>query len=152
MQETVIERFMKFVSPEPTTGCWLWTGVVTVRIPRPSLLGYGRFTICGFKHVAHRASWLIFKGRIPDGMCVCHKCDTSLCVNPEHLFLGTYADNVRDAMAKGRHVISSPRKLTDAQYEAIRNAIGSQRQIAKQFNISQTHVGKIKRTNANHHF
>ncbi len=89
---TPIERFTAKVKRTP--GCWLWQGSLTP-------LGYGQFSYLGDQR-AHRASWRIFCGEIPSGMFVLHRCDVRNCVNPEHLFLGTQADNIRDKVAKGR--------------------------------------------------
>lgn len=76
--------------------CWMWTG----KVGQPH--GYGRVWADGKERRAHRVSYEITYGQIPDGMCVCHKCDTPLCVRPEHLFLGNAEDNVRDCVQKGR--------------------------------------------------
>jgi hypothetical protein len=96
MTEADIERFFKFVEPELNTGCWLWSG------SRSGLEGYGSIRIDGANVRAHRASWRIHNGPVPDGMCVCHRCDTPSCINPAHLFLGTNADNNWDKSRKGR--------------------------------------------------
>lgn len=90
-----LERFELQYEPELNTGCWLWTGSI-------SGLRYGGITHEGKDERAHRVSWILFRGPIPDGINVLHKCDTTLCVNPDHLFLGTQAVNVLDMHAKGR--------------------------------------------------
>lgn len=92
--EITKKRFIEKVSFEALTGCWIWSGAVQH--------AYGKFRI-GLKEVrAHRASWEIHKGPIPDGMSVLHQCDTPLCVNPDHLFIGTQQENMNDRKTKGR--------------------------------------------------
>lgn len=82
------DRFMAKVSPEPNTGCWLWTGHV-------SKDGYGRFGIKRTAHEAHRVSYRLFTADIPDGLCVDHICKVRSCVNPDHLRLLTREENSR---------------------------------------------------------
>lgn len=80
---------------DPGTGCWLWTGGLDRH-------GYGRFGFGHKKWKAHRASWEVFVGKIPDDMYMLHKCDNPQCIRPQHLFLGTQMDNMRDMQQKGR--------------------------------------------------
>lgn len=87
------ERFLSFVEPEPTSGCWLWAG---------NGGRYGQFWLNRHNLGAHVASWLLFRGEKPPHLQVLHKCDVSLCVNPDHLFVGSQLDNRRDAMTKNR--------------------------------------------------
>lgn len=88
-------RFFDRIVPEPNTGCWLWTGAVDKD-------GYGQIKEHGKQVKAHRVSWKIHHGELPEFSVVCHQCDTPSCVNPAHLFLGTHADNMKDRDAKGR--------------------------------------------------
>lgn len=90
-----IERFeAKFERQE--TGCWIWTRA------KSSSNGYGKAHFGGRTLGAHRAAWEIYRGPIPPGLFVLHRCDVPLCVNPDHLFIGTQLDNVTDRESKGR--------------------------------------------------
>lgn len=91
------ERFHNCYIPEPSSGCWLWEKFVAP-------CGYGRFSPNRATSIgAHRVSYKLFKGEIPEGLLVCHRCDIKICVNPDHLFLGTHKDNCDDMNRKGRH-------------------------------------------------
>jgi HNH endonuclease len=90
-----IERFMKFVIPEPMSGCWLWLGNLTRG-------NYGRFRFHTKEVRASRASYEFFKGNIPADLLVRHRCDNSYCVNPDHLEIGTHQDNYDDMVRRGR--------------------------------------------------
>lgn len=115
---SVLSRLMEKVI-FGTSECWYWRGSTDDA-------GYGRMSALG-ENFAHRVSYAVFNGEIPDGMKVLHTCDTRCCVNPAHLEIGTQADNVADMVAKGRQVNADVRgernpmaKLTVAVAQAIR--------------------------------
>ncbi len=121
---------------ESRKGCWIWLG-------KPNQSGYGRIAKNqGGAVLAHRFSWLIHFGEIPDGLAVCHTCDVRLCVNPQHLFLGTIADNQNDAARKRR----LKHKITPEVAQAILSMKGqnmSYREISRQTGISRRHIGIV---------
>ena len=89
-------RFWQRVKKADGDACWEWDNVAGRR--------YGQFYLHGKQVQAHRASWELNVGEIPDGIKVLHRCDHTHCVRPDHLFLGTQADNVADMISKGRAV------------------------------------------------
>jgi HNH endonuclease len=146
----LLKRFMGKVEMEPMSGCWLWTGAPGDNTATGQ---YGRFHILGAQERAHRVSWALHYGPIPDGLHVLHRCDNQSCVNPTHLFLGTNAVNVADRVAKGRsggeahpgetHPMA---RLDEARVRAIRlrrMAGAPLKVIAEEFEICIPHVSDI---------
>ena len=116
--------------------------------------GYGAVKRSGTAYLAHREAWRLTYGALEDSVCVLHRCDNPPCCNPDHLFLGSRADNIRDMISKGRDVHFSGEdnansKLTDSQVVEIREMYktGAYRQedLAKMFHVDQTHVSRIVR-------
>lgn len=141
---TLAERLDDLSTPVTESGCILWMGT--------NVRGYGQIEVRrpdgSYKKArAHRVAWSLAYGEIPAGMHVLHKCDTPACIRPDHLFLGTNADNTADKVAKGRHPCgekSSSAKLTEAQVIAIRNDQRPSRVIADEFGVKKTQVGDIR--------
>jgi len=135
-----LEKFLRFVRKTDT--CWHWTGCFTNA-------GYGWICINRQQILAHRLSYELFRGKIKNGLYVCHSCDIRKCVNPQHLFLGTHAENLKDAAQKGRmkRELSGSTKLNRKQVKKIREKFKlgnvSQRKLAKEFGIAQSHISRI---------
>lgn len=138
-------RFDEKWMPEPNSGCWLWLAAVRRR-------GYGIVSLEGPNFgngVAHRVSWEIYRGPIPKGLSVLHRCDVPSCVNPDHLFLGTPLDNVTDMLAKGR---AKPVRgeahhtthLTDEDVYAIRASDIPGHALATTYSVSQSTISHIR--------
>jgi hypothetical protein len=129
------EWLMSRVYTAPNSGCWIWAGAI-----RPSV-NYGKVLHDRKWKLAHRISWELFNGPIPNGMFVLHKCDFSLCVNPSHLFIGSHTENMRDMQKKGRH----PRtKLTENLVEEIRESSENQYAVADRYGVSQPTISAIR--------
>ena len=135
-------RFLEKCGDADENGCWPWRGsIVHSRKGNRKHKGNGSFRWCDISRLAHRVSYEIHSGVIPRGLCVRHKCDNSICVNPEHLELGTIAENSHDKMTRGR----AARKLTTTQIFAIRADKRGQRIVAETYGVRQSLVSAIKR-------
>jgi hypothetical protein len=143
-------RFEKFVIKNEI-GCWGWKGSLTNK-------GYGILGFGSHGHISvHRASWLIHKGKIPEGLCVLHSCDRPTCTkiteSDTHLFLGTQLENIVDRVQKGRTVARNGErctftKLNEKQVLEIRKLIDINmplRQIAKKYNTCRANVRLIQK-------
>lgn len=123
--------------------CWIWKG-------SKHRQGYGNVTYKEKLELAHRVSWMIYYGEIPEGIKVCHHCDEPSCVNPAHLFLGTQLDNMADCIKKGRFTRNIPKtrriKLNFDQVQEIKmlNEKGiTRKELQEKFNVGQTCIAKI---------
>ncbi len=161
------DRFWsKVQKSDDPNACWEWTG-------GKHPFGYGVFYLSGRLISAHRAAWLLSQGPIPDGLFICHRCDNPSCVRPDHLFTGTHRENMADMVGKNRwtprpgracgdrngththpeRVVHGPAcpwaKLTAKQVPEIRAryAAGgvSQRELAREYGVSQVAIGKVIR-------
>jgi hypothetical protein len=136
------ERFFNKV--KKTKACWLWTGATAS--------GYGTIGRGGKGQPmvgAHRISWELVNGPIPEGLCILHRCDVKLCVNPDHLFLGTHAENVMDKVNKKRHGYGEKNPnsfLTNVSVLKIREIASMgvpQTKIAKKFKTTTATISRV---------
>lgn len=139
-------HFFKYIIiPENDSHCMEWNSYINPQ-------GYGKIYHNGKSYRAHRLSYQIFIGLIPKNMEICHLCDNTKCINPNHLFLGSHSENMKDMSNKNRHKVlkGSKNKLSKFNEEDIldirRRLDGneSQKNIAKDFDVYQTTISKIK--------
>ncbi len=140
---SLAEKLAHYSMPEPS-GCLLWTGAVARH-------GYGCMRWDGRTQASHRLAWVAANGAIPPEMAVLHRCDVRACINPDHLFLGTQADNMADRDAKGRvgrGETNGLAKLTQKQVLEIRADGRRRREIAAEHGICTATVSRIRRRRA----
>lgn len=142
-KEDVKDRLLRQTKLNKETGCWEWTGA---RMHKR----YGHISAFGKTLRTHRLSYELHVGDIPEGMCVLHKCDNTVCVNPDHLFLGTQAENMADKVAKGRQQAGAENpmaKLTEPEVVAIKRMLakhyGVQPFLARWFGVNQSTIHMI---------
>lgn len=132
------EHILKTITVD-LNGCWVWGGY--------KVKGYGRVYRNNRQVSVHRLIWEFYKGPIPQGVQVLHKCDNPSCSNPEHLFLGTQKDNVHDCMNKGRFVWGEKNgmaKITRSIADSIRSDCRPSRLVAKENGVDQKTVLNIR--------
>jgi hypothetical protein len=138
------KRFEKRFSID-SNGCWIWQS------KNRHKFGYGKFRIWPGRKTydAHRAAWLIYKGEIPAGQWILHRCGVAACVNPEHLYLGTHLRNMRDMVEHGRARTGERNpaaKLSDVQVIMIREMKKAGKSVPflmQLFSVSQSHIYRI---------
>lgn len=137
---TLHDRFFsRFVKLD--NGCWQWRA-------HTDKDGYGVLPGDRKNTRAHRLSYEIHKGSIPDGLIVCHDCDNPGCVNPDHLFVGTIKDNAQDALRKKRHYVGEKNgrsKLTEQNVKEILNSGLNGQQLADKFGVSRSTINNVRR-------
>lgn len=133
------ERFHRAYIVDTVTGCWIWQRWIRH--------GYGAISVNDKSIRAHRFSWELFRGPIPCGLCVLHKCDVPRCVNPDHLVLGTQQENMSDRCKKGRTICGEAHykaKLTDSQILLIRSDDRTNKLIANDYGVTNALVSRIR--------
>lgn len=140
--EKLIQNFWKSV--HKTESCWVWNGV-------RNNSGYGSISDGhGILVGAHRLSWIIHFGQIPEGLYICHKCDTPYCVNPSHLFTATASDNMLDKIMKGRDFVDNAyrnSKLTFKEVNDIRNLYAegkiTQKELSEKYRVCRSNISYV---------
>lgn len=141
---SLADRFMDKVYHCPITGCWLWGGALT----GPGEAKYGYIGHLYRNLRAHRVSYNMFVGPIPDGAYVCHSCDVSWCVNPDHLWVGTPTENNIDKIKKGRHLMNGGLKLSSEDVENIREKLARGVKgvtLSREYSVSTATISHIRK-------
>ena len=148
MKKTLLERFEEKIFFGSPDGCWYWTASSTISSTNDSSFRYGNFGYQGKNILAHRMSYILYKKIDPADKCVLHSCDNPLCVNPDHLWLGTNKDNSIDMVLKKRNAKTDGEnngnaRLSKEQISLIRKSKDTKRNIAAKYGIHFSYVCKI---------
>ena len=150
MTQPDVERFWSKVNKRSPNECWMWAGAKTQG-------GYGVIEVDGKTARAHRIAYMLHTSQmIPEGMMICHHCDSPPCCNPAHLFIGTHSDNMRDCVSKGRNSKVGERngraKMTERDVCQIRLSPLSLRVLAKHYSVHHSTINAIKRRRSWGHY
>lgn len=145
-KQDLIAKLYAYTNVDEVFGCWVWNRCL-------NNMGYGKICVGNYAiELAHRVSYELHVGPIPANMFVLHKCDNPACCNPEHLFVGTQADNMRDASRKGRvsrkglmGIEHGRAQLTEADVRHIRQSPISCGKLATRYGLSATQIYRIKK-------
>lgn len=141
---TIEMRFWGFVNKAAPNGCWEWTASRRQK-------GYGQFWMGNTMKRTHRLSWELLRGPIPDGLHVLHNCDNRLCVNPDHLRLGTHQENIAEMIAKGRNATKLTPELVREIRAAFQGVTGKKakgdlsRQLSAKYGVNTASIWSIRR-------
>lgn len=139
MDPSVVKRFESKFVKTTADECWPWNASLDSK-------GYGQIKVNGKPMRAHRLSYIIYRGEIPEGYCICHQCDIPECINPWHLFVGTQQENMTDKVSKGRQLPGEKHpnsKLTQLQVDEIRKKTMSSKDMAIKYGVTISAIHKI---------
>jgi hypothetical protein len=140
-KQPIQNRIEKNYMPVTECGCWIWTGGLDKD-------GYGKICIDGMNQRAHRVSFELHREKIPDGECALHTCDIRCCINPDHIFIGTRADNMTDKCAKDRQPNGERHyrsRLSEDDVILIRSSSISNKEAAAAFGVTYKAIWRIRK-------
>lgn len=140
MYPEAVARFWSYVIKNKANECWGWRAAIDA-------YGYGAFSVDNRMTKAHRFSYWVHLGPLPERLCVCHRCDNPACCNPDHLFLGTQSENCADQYRKGHYYYGATHqwaKLTEDKVRLIRDSTVPAKILAPQFGVSRRNINMIR--------